>query len=261
MTSDEEYKIFMEKVLKKYNIDLRGYKERTRRRIEILMRKYKITSFLEYLKFLDKNEDKSKEFVDKLTINVTEFFRNPEKWKEFEEKYFPYLYSRNPRLKIFSAGCSSGEEPYTIAIILDKLGYTNSKIIARDLDLKVLDKAKKGIYDHKALVNVSDEDKRKYFKKIDDKTYQVIPKLKSYINFGQLNLLQDRFEKNFDMISCRNVVIYFNQESKDLLYRKFYDSLKPGGLLLVGSTERIFNYRDIGFELKAPFIYIKPEGK
>ena len=261
MNKDEEYKIFMEKVVRKYNIDLRGYKERTRRRIEILMHKYNIDSFLEYLKFLDKNEDKSKEFVDKLTINVTEFFRNPEKWKEFEEKYFPYLYSRNPRLKIFSAGCSSGEEPYTMAIILDKLGYTNARIFARDLDLKVLAKAKQGIYDEKALVNVEPKIKEKYFKKVDDKSYQVVPKLKSYIDFKQMNLLQDRFDKNFDLIVCRNVVIYFNQESKDMLYRKFYDSLKPGGLLFVGSTERIFNYRDIGFELKAPFIYIKPEVK
>jgi chemotaxis protein methyltransferase CheR len=223
------------------------------------MRKYKITSFLKYLDFLDKNDDKSKEFVDKLTINVTEFFRNPEKWKEFESKYFPYLYSRNSRLKIFSAGCSSGEEPYTMAIILDRLGYTNARITARDLDLKVLAKARQGIYDVKALVNVDPKTKENYFRKIDDKTYQVVPKLKAYINFGQINLLQDRFDKNFDLIVCRNVVIYFNQESKDLLYRKFFDSLKPGGLLFVGSTERIFNYKDIGFQLKAPFIYIKPE--
>ena len=261
MASDEEYKIFVEKVLKKYNIDLRGYKERTRRRIEILMRKYRITSFLEYLEFLNKNEDKSKEFVNKLTINVTEFFRNPEKWKEFENMYLPYLYSRNTRLKIFSAGCSSGEEPYTIAIILDKSGYTNAKIYARDLDLKVLAKAKQGIYDERALVNVEPKIKEKYFRKVGDKTYQVIPKLKSYIDFKQMNLLQDKFDKNLDLIVCRNVVICFNKESKDLLYKKFYESLKPGGLLFVGSTERIFNYRDIGYQLKAPFIYIKPEGK
>ncbi|MCD6450348.1 MAG: protein-glutamate O-methyltransferase CheR [Thermotogaceae bacterium] len=255
----EDFQWFLQEVKKKFNFDLTGYKpQRVKRRIEILIRKWGKSSYKEYLDLIVKNGKAQKEFLDRLTINVTEFFRNPEKWKELKTKYLPELLKESgSRFKAWSAGCSSGEEPYSLAILLEELrAPTTAKVIGTDIDVNVLEKARIGAYEERTLVNVSPNIKEKYFD-YRDGLYYVKPNVKARVIFKRHNLLQDPFDKNYDLILCRNVVIYFEMKTKEELYRKFAESLKSGGIIFVGSTERIFNYRQIGLEVVAPFFYRK----
>lgn len=257
--ADPEFDWFVSEVKKKLDLDLAGYKpHRVKRRTDILLRKNRIETYKEYMKFILSDEDKKDEFLDKLTINVTEFFRNPEKWNALLKKYIPMkLKETGPRLKIWSAGCSSGEEPYTWAILLEELNARQAKITASDIDSGVLTKARRGLYEKRALENTDPVLVNKYFKKLNDEQYEVNPSLKARITFKKHNMLQDRFESDLDFISCRNVVIYFEMETKNILYQNFVNALKPGGILFVGSTERIFNYRQLGLKVIEPFFYQK----
>lgn len=255
----EEFEWFVKRIKDIMNLDLSGYKpERVKRRIEMLIRKYNCKSYKEYLDMILKDNKKKDEFLDKLTINVTEFFRNPEKWFELRDKFLPELLAKSgSRFKAWSAGCSSGEEPYTIAILLEELKVPSSvKVLATDIDMGVLTKAQIGEYDERSMVSTPPEYIQKYFI-VKDGRYIVKPNVKARVQFRKHNLLQDPFEKDFDLITCRNVVIYFEMEAKDILYRKFSESLKHGGILFVGNTERIFNYKALNLEVASPFIYRK----
>ncbi len=255
----EDFQWFLQEVKKRFNLDLTGYKpQRVKRRIEILIRKWGKKSYKEYLDLIIRDEKAQKEFLDRLTINVTEFFRNPEKWWELRDKYLPQLLRESgPRFKAWSAGCSSGEEPYSLAILLEELkAPSTAKVLATDIDINILAKARKGEYEERSLVNVPKSYLQKYFDHRNG-LYYVKPNVKARVNFKRHNLLQDTFEKGFDLILCRNVVIYFEMKAKEELYRKFAESLRPGGMIFVGSTERIFNYRQIGLEVVSPFFYRK----
>lgn len=255
----DEFEWFVKKIKESLNLDLTGYKpERMKRRIEMLIRKYNLKSYKDYYDTIMKDAKKKDEFLDKLTINVTEFFRNPEKWLELRDKFLPQLLKESgTRFKAWSAGCSSGEEPYTIAILLEELKAPASvKVLATDIDIGVLTKAQIGEYDERSMTSTPHEYIQKYFI-VKDGKYIVKPNVKARVQFKKHNLLQDPFEKGFDLITCRNVVIYFEMEAKDQLYKNFAESLRSGGLLFVGNTERIFNYRNIGLEVASPFIYRK----
>ncbi len=255
----EDFQWFIKEVKKKFNLDLTGYKpQRVKRRIEILIKKRGKSSYREYFDLIVKDEKAQKEFLDRLTINVTEFFRNPEKWDELKKKYIPVLLKESgSRFKAWSAGCSSGEEPYSLAILLEELrAPTGAKVIATDIDINILAKARKGAYEERSLVNVPPDIKKKYFD-YRDGLYYVKPNVKARVTFKRHNLLQDPFDKNYDLILCRNVVIYFEMKTKEELYRRFAEALRRGGIIFVGSTERIFNYRQIGLEVVSPFFYRK----
>ncbi len=257
--NDPEFDWFVSEIKKKIDLDLTGYKpHRVKRRTDILLRKHNVDNYRDYMKMIMNDEKLKDEFLDKLTINVTEFFRNPEKWASLQKKYLPEMIKKvGPRIKIWSAGCSSGEEPYTWAIILEELRANQARITASDIDSGVLAKARKGIYEKRSFENTSVDIMKKYFKKVDDERYEVSQKLKSRVNFRKHNMLQENFDKDLDFISCRNVVIYFEMETKNVLYKNFVKALKPGGILFVGSTERIFNYRQIGLKVIEPFFYQK----
>ncbi|MFN3691951.1 MAG: CheR family methyltransferase [Fervidobacterium sp.] len=255
----DEFEWFVKKIKESLNLDLTGYKpERMKRRIEMLIRKYNLKSYKDYYDAIMKDAKKKDEFLDKLTINVTEFFRNPEKWLELRDKFLPELLKESgQRFKAWSAGCSSGEEPYTIAILLEELKAPPSvKVLATDIDIGVLTRAQIGEYDERSMASTPHEYIQKYFI-VKDGKYIVKPNVKARVHFKKHNLLQDPFDKGFDLITCRNVVIYFEMEAKDQLYKNFSESLRTGGLLFVGNTERIFNYRNIGLEVASPFIYRK----
>jgi len=257
---DPQFVWFIAEVKKRLNLDLSGYKpHRVKRRTDMLLRKYNVTSYQDFMKMIMSDEKKKEEYLDKMTINVTEFFRNPEKWEAIKKTHLPGLMKQNGgKVKIWSAGCSSGEEPYSMGILLEELKAPFSAgILATDIDTGVLAKAKTGIYDERSFVSTSDEVLKRYFKKIDEDTYEVQPSVKNRVQFRKHNMLQDPFEKNLDMIVCRNVVIYFEAETKTLLYKNFVDALRVGGILFVGSTERIFNYRSLNLKVIEPFFYQK----
>jgi chemotaxis protein methyltransferase CheR len=229
------------------------------RRISNLMTRHNVTKYMDFFQLIDKDETLYRYFIDYLTINVTEFFRTPEKFVELEQKVVPDLLQQSSKLKIWSAGCSTGAEPYSFSIMMsDVTPRVKHQILASDLDVKMLAKAKEGIYQNNELKNVSPARLAKYFKQVDKDRYGVTPDVKEGITFQHHNLLLDKYDSGFDLISCRNVVIYFTEDAKDKLYRRFLEALRPGGVLFVGGTEAILNFRDIGFQHYMPFFYRKP---
>lgn len=257
---DRDWEDFKTKFNAKAQIDLNQYKPaQMQRRITNLMARHNVKKYMEFFQLIDRDETLFRYFIDYLTINVTEFFRTPEKFVELEQKVIPDLMQQSSRLKIWSAGCSTGAEPYSMSMMMSDLTpRVKHQILASDIDLKMLAKAKEAIYQVNELKNVTPARLAKYFRPVDADRYAVQPEVKEGITFQHHNLLLDKNENGFDLISCRNVVIYFTEEAKDKLYRRFIEALRPGGVLFVGGTEAILNFRDIGFQHYLPFFYRKP---
>lgn len=257
--SDKDWELFKQKLHAKSGINLNDYKPaQMQRRIGNMMSRHGAGSYVDFFGKLETDQKLYKDFIDFLTINVTEFFRTPEKFDELEKKVIPDLLKQSAKLNIWSAGCSIGAEPYSLAIMLNELTpHTRHRILATDLDIEMLAKAKQGSYTPNELKNIPSARLNKYFKQADGKA-TINDDIRARVEFGRHNLLVDRFETGFDLILCRNVVIYFTEAAKDGLYRRFFAALKPGGVLFVGGTEAILNFRDIGFSHYLPFFYRKP---
>ena len=257
--SGNDWELFKEKLFAKSNINLNDYKPaQMQRRIMNLATRYGKTTYMDFFRLVETDSKLYKEFIDYLTINVTEFFRTPEKFVELEDKVLPDLLAKSSKLNIWSAGCSIGAEPYSLAMILmEKTPTVRHRILATDLDTEMLAKAKNGAYSANELKNLPAARLSRYFREAAG-SYILQDAVKERVEFQRHNLLLDRFESGFDLILCRNVVIYFTEEAKDALYRRFFAALKPGGVLFVGGTEAILNFRDIGFQHYVPFFYKKP---
>lgn len=253
-----DYEAFRKNIHRITGIDLTSYKQKqAERRINTLLKRLNVPDYETYCKMLENDAKLRKDFLNYFTINVTEFFRTPAKFVELEKDVFPKLLKTNPSLKIWSAGCSTGAEVYSVAMILDRIAPSGRhKLLATDIDDEMLKKAKEGIYTENEMNQVSPEVMKKYFT-ISNKSYMVSEDIKKRVDFKIHDLLKDPFDTGFDLIICRNVVIYFTEEAKDKLYQRFFDALKPSGVLFVGGTERIPNYIEIGFKSLSPFFYIK----
>ena len=253
-----DFNEFHKWVHKELGINLSAYKpEQLNRRINSLMTRVGIKTLDEYSKAIKNDSQQKQKFLDFITINVTEFFRNPELFVDLEKQISKELLPNTPNLKIWSAACSIGCEPYTVGMILNKLAPNGRhNIIATDIDDTILARAKVGEYTQNEMKGVNNADLSKYFKIKDDK-YYIESNIKNMVTFKKHDLILDRYENGFDLIICRNVVIYFNNDIKQEIYKKFSNSLKKGGLLFVGATESIYNYRDYGFEKASTFIYKK----
>lgn len=249
---------FEQWVLREFNINLSAYKpNQLHRRINSLMSRVGVKTIEEYIALLKVDSMQRQKFLDFITINVSEFFRNPEIFEELKVKLKEELLSKNNSLKIWSAACSIGAEPYSVAMYLNELSpMGRHKVIATDIDNTIIERAKKGEYVLSEIKNVKKEYLNKYFTIKDDK-YIISDKIKNLVTFKKHDLILDNYENNFDLIICRNVVIYFNQDIKDKIYKKFSESLKKGGLLFVGATESIYNYKDYDFEKASTFMYRK----
>lgn len=253
-----DYQDFMAKVHKKTGIDLACYKEaQMKRRLTSLYEKKGYKSFQDFFHAMSTDRGLFDEFLDRMTINVSEFYRNGKRWEILEKKIIPKLLEKNRKLKVWSAACSTGEEPYTLAMILSKfMPLSQVQVLATDLDETVMERAKKGIYPDRSLQEVPEDMKKKYFTK-DGIFYKVNDEIKHTVTFKKHNLLADPFESNFDLIVCRNVLIYFTEDAKEILYKKFSAALRPDGIFFVGSTEQIFNPPAYGFETEDTFFYRK----
>lgn len=256
MLDDRDFAQFIVRIKQKTDIDLSQYKEaQMKRRLTTLRMKHGYASFEEYWKAIEQNRSLMNEFLDRMTINVSEFWRNPTRWDVLQKRFFPDMLKAGGKLKIWSAACSTGEEPYTLAMMLSELGaIRQASLLATDLDSNVLKKAMEGSYLERSLRDVPSGCRQKYFKQ-QDGAYNISDELKQFVTFKQQNLLHDAFDNGFDLIVCRNVMIYFTEEAKHLLYHKFAKALKPGGLLFVGSTEQIFSPGQYGFETADTFFY------
>ncbi|MBO5093287.1 MAG: protein-glutamate O-methyltransferase CheR [Lachnospiraceae bacterium] len=254
-----DYEDFKKAVFDLTKIDLNAYKEKQmKRRIDTLIGKHKVVGYENYVQLLKTNKDRFEEFVNYLTINVSEFYRNPSQWDVMDKEIIPELIRKfGKNLKIWSAACSTGDEPYSLVMALSRhLPLNQIKIFATDLDKQVIAKAKVGLYSEKSIVSVPDDLKKKYFTKVG-LSYQISDEIKSRVEFKEHNLLKDTYPTNYHMIVCRNVLIYFTEEAKDEVFVKFQQSLAKGGILFIGSTEQIINYKEIGLNRKSSFYYEK----
>ncbi|QHT60539.1 protein-glutamate O-methyltransferase CheR [Paenibacillus lycopersici] len=254
---DKDFTLFIERIKEKTDIDLSQYKEaQMKRRLTTLRQKYGLDTFAAYFNELNRDKKLMNEFLDRMTINVSEFWRNPSRWAAVEKKFLPDILKSGGRVKIWSAACSTGEEPYTLSMIAHALGAQDRvSILATDLDALVLQKAAQGVYQERSVRDVPSTYMSNYFVKRNHDEIAVTDNLKKIIAFKQQNLLHDTFESGFDIIVCRNVMIYFTEEAKHVLYHKFSKALKPGGLLFVGSTEQIFTPSQYDFETVETFFY------
>lgn len=255
-----DYEYFKKAIFEMTKIDLNAYKEKQmKRRIDTLIDKHEIKGYDNYVALLKKDREKFEEFVSYLTINVSEFYRNPDQWALMDKEIIPELISKfGKNLKIWSAACSTGDEPYSLVMALSRhIPLNQIKIFATDIDKQILEKAKLGLYNAKSIENVPKDLKEKYFEEVGG-SYRIKDEIKQRVEFKQHNLLKDPFPKDMHMIVCRNVLIYFTEEAKEQIFRQFCDALKSKGILFIGSTEQIINYKEIGFQRKNSFYYDKP---
>jgi len=232
------------------------------------LRALSIESFSNYCDFLKtENEDELINFVNAITTNLTSFFREKHHFDYIAKTLIPHwLKTRNNerRIRIWSAGCSTGEEPYSIAITLQEhfpnIDDWDVKILATDLDTNVVATAKSGIYSEERIEGLPKSMVRDWFKKGSDSfagKVKVSPILQEMITYNQLNLLQEwPFKGGFDLIFCRNVVIYFNKDTQRVLADRYADMLKNDGTLFLGHSETLFKVSD-RFSLVGNTVYNK----
>ena len=272
-----DYTYLKSEVMKLTKVDLNAYKEnQMKRRIDQLINKKGIKEYPAYINLLKTDKAALEEFLNHVTINVSEFYRNPDQWEYLDKEIIPYLIKKFGRnLKIWSAACSTGDEPYSLVMALSKhLPLSGIRILATDIDKTIIQKAKRGVYDEKALAGVPKDLKAKYFRKLTDREMAVLPKIgesdptlslktayavsdeiKNRVTFKQANLLEKDYHTDCHLIVCRNVLIYFTEEAKDEVFRKFHDSLVHEGILFIGSTEQINRYQSMNYGRKNSFFY------
>ncbi len=258
-----DFQLLRDAILKLLRVDLEHYKTgQMLRRLAALLPRRKIGSWQEYVERLQKDPSELAYLREYLTINVSSFYRDARKWDYLAERILPELAGQFSRgLQIWSAGCSIGAEPYTLAMLLQEIvPHRGHRIWATDIDDKVLNQARnRGPYTQSDIKELPDALAEKYLIPISEEEYQVHRTLRTMIQFDRFDLLQDRTQRQFHLIVCRNVVIYFTPEIKEMLYRRFLEALYPGGILFIGGTETITQYRTIGFEYVAPSIYRRPQ--
>ena len=252
----EDFEYIRKLVYKVSGISLSDVKQdmvysRLARRLRVLS----IPTFKEYCQFLENNQDiELTNAINAITTNLTHFFRENHHFESLKKEILPKLIINKPRgnrLRIWSAGCSTGEEPYSIAMTVREAIPTikqwDAKILATDLDSNCVDHCKAGVYDIKRIEPVEDHLVKKWFTKLPENPnkVQVSSELAADITFKQLNLMdQWPIRGPFDVIFCRNVVIYFDKPTQQKLFQRFYNLLAPGGTLFLGHSEQLGTFQD-----------------
>jgi chemotaxis protein methyltransferase CheR len=266
--TDREFHQLAEFIKKNYGINLKEEKRAlVVGRLQSVLIQKNMKSFSEYFEHVlsDKTGEAAAELVNKITTNYTFYMREPDHFYYFRDVVLPYLVKtvRNKDLRIWSAGCSSGEEPYTLAMIIDeyfrgkKAGW-DTRILATDISGRMLEKAKKGIYDYDSIAKLPPQWRLNYFNRLDDNSYSVAGKIRNEVIFRKFNLVDGSFpfKRKFHVIFCRNVMIYFDMKTKDELVERFYNALEYGGYLFIGHSESISRARS-RFRYILPAVYRK----
>jgi chemotaxis protein methyltransferase CheR len=224
-----------------------------------------MTSFKEYIGYLTSSEGMSNELIhmiDEVTTNKTDFFREPHHFDFLKEHILPEFSKNGARrtFKVWSSACSSGEEPYTIAMVLHDYAKTNIgfdySILASDISSEILQKAVKAVYSMDRVAAIPLSIKQKFFLRSIEQikpTVRIVPELRNKVNFKRLNLMDKSIEveDGLDIIFCRNVLIYFDRQTQEEVVRKLTEKLKPGGYLIIGHSESLF-------QLNLPIVQVKP---
>jgi len=226
------------------NINFECYREAyLKRRLKIRLVATKIKTYPEYIRYLKANPDEYNLLIKDLTINYTKFFRDSDVFLFLKKIILPKLFSSKRWVRIWSAGCATGEEPYSLAILVHELLKRRLKdvkvsIYASDLDRSALAKAESGEYTSRMVNGVEERILDRYFE-LDNGLYKVKEEIKQLVRFEEQDLMATPRHRNLDVILCRNVMIYFSKDIQHKIYMNFYESLKDGGYLITGKTELI----------------------
>lgn len=268
--TDQEFHDLITFVHKNYGIDLSKKRILIEGRMSNILMAYGHTTFRQYLDFLfaDKTGNELTTLINKLTTNYTYFLREHEHFDFLANKVLPVFEQTHSQkvLYIWSAGCSSGQEPYTLAMALDQYfgihkKEWNTQILASDISMNVLDKAKKAIYTLDEIKDIPPEWKQKYFVDLKNGTFQVCEKIRNEVVFKVINLMDNfQFKHKFDLILCRNVMIYFDGPTKRTLVDKYFDWTAESGYLFIGHSESLA--KDVTrYSYVQPAIYQKRSSK
>jgi chemotaxis protein methyltransferase CheR len=248
---DPGYRALAARIAGEAGLDVGAYKDRClRRRIAVRMRACGVHTYTDYLAVLDRHPGELDRLLDALTINVTKFFRNRETWDTLAGGVVPELIrSREGRVRVWSAGCASGEEPYTIVMLLvlalERLGRSSwlerVRVDATDFDKASLETARAARYSLKTFSEAPADAPRRFCVPVDSETVELRPEFRALVDFRRHDLLRDPpLAPSYDLIFCRNVVIYFDRETQEKLMTRFADALAPDGVLVLGKVETIF---------------------
>lgn len=263
----KEFQEIVSYVKSYYGLDLTEKKHLLEGRLQQHLQQNNFESFSDYFNFViqDKTGEAAITLINKVTTNHTFFMREPDHFNFFRDKILPHLENRvrEKDLRIWSAGCSSGEEPYTLAMLVADYFKTqkfmwDSQILATDISRKVLSIAQEGVYNVEQIAVLPETWRRQYFVKVDKDNYRVSDLIRNEVVFRAFNLTSAvfPFRKPFQVIFCRNVMIYFDPPTKKELIQKFYDNLEPGGYLFIGHAESISRDQSM-FKYIMPALYRK----
>jgi chemotaxis protein methyltransferase CheR len=257
MMEEREYVFVKSRIRKLLGIDLACYKSKQmQRRLRTYLLRSGKDNWPAYFRAAQNDDKELGKLRDYLTINVSSFLRDADKYQYLQDEILPALIRQRKTLDIWSAGCSRGHEPYSLAMILAEINgrFRPHRILATDIDHSALAIAKQGgPYPEAEIGSVPPDLLQRYFKQDGDKYHFVSP-VKQRVRFREHNLLADPVIMptsdmgGYDLIVCRNVVIYFTKEIKEQLYHRFYQALRPGGVLFIGGTEIIAKAGEMGFE-------------
>lgn len=242
---------FEDKVIEQLDragIEVGSYKKRYLiRRIRVRMGRLKLNSYREYFEFLSKNPKEIIELQESLSINVTRFFRNRDTFDLIKKEILPQMIKRTKKanrkeIKIWSAGCAVGAEPFTLAMICSDVVPKEIRVNIQATDIKqeLLQMARNGVYNEAYLAEMTESEAVRYFARNNRDEYSVIPSIKRLVSFSRNDLMKDQYPSNLDLIICRNVLIYVDRRAQIEIITKFFEALKPGGILILGRTETLF---------------------
>lgn len=235
-------------------------------RLQKRLRSLGLQSFSQYCAYLFSPEGMENELtnmIDQVTTNKTDFFREPGHFDYLTSKVFPKIARSRKRVVIWSAGCSSGEEPYTLAMVMmgcvDNGNKVDFLILATDISTRVLEMAKRAIYTQDRIAPIPSVLQNRYLLRSKDKTknlYRVVPELRQHVQFRRLNFMSDDFgfREEVDIIFCRNVIIYFDKPTQERLLNKFCNCLSPDGYIFMGHSETLLGM-DVPLVQVAPTVY------
>jgi chemotaxis protein methyltransferase CheR len=255
--NDIEYLVLKKRIMQLIDLDIDAYKsQQMRRRLEGYVARQSPDGPTKYCRLLEDSADRRRELLDFLAINVTEFFRDGNQFDYLKANVLPRLLRESRSLKIWSAACSSGQEAYSMAMMLNEMSPNiRHHILATDIDNEALNTAING-GPYNQMKNVPSDQLEKYFVRTEG-GYMVNAKTRGRVDFGKCNLVADNFESGFDLVLCRNVIIYFKDQTRDLLFRKFADAIRPGGVLFLGGSEVMLAPPSMGFSFLHPSFYEK----
>lgn len=263
----KEFEQIVSYVKTAYGLNLAEKKHLLEGRLQQVLQDMNFASFGEYFDYIrqDKTGEAVITLINKVTTNHTFFMREPDHFHFFYDKVLPYLEAnvKDKDLRIWSAGCSTGEEPYTLAMLVadyfkNQKFLWDSRILATDISRKVLTAATEGIYSTEQIAPLPERWRKSYFTKVDDQHYAVADVIRNEVVFRAFNLTNPvfPFKKKFHVIFCRNVMIYFDMPTKQELVRKFYEFTEPGGYLFIGHAESI-NRDQSQYKYIMPAVYRK----